>query len=120
MVAEEDAKKATDRIVDIQGQEAKSEKATDVVLRRLANMSRCVHLLKENSLLLSSQFKDMKKARDAAVLDLDGRLKEAQALTARVRRLCDELNSSKRCESTNCDPESTTHKVADALLISQT
>lgn len=54
-----------------------------------------------------------KKASVAAVSRFDDWLREERALEARVHKLCDKLNLLKRRESTNCDLEVTTRKVAD-------
>lgn len=52
-------------------------------------MLKSVGILREESLLLMSQLTKMEKARDAAVLGLAGRSREALALETRATILCD-------------------------------
>lgn len=73
-------------------------------------MSERVRLLKEEAHLLNSQLSKPKKAPDAAVSSSDGQMIEVRALELRERMLCDELDSPKRLESTNCDLEVNTRK----------
>lgn len=56
----------------------------------------------------------MIKARDSAFAEWNNRQRKVRAFETRVRLPGKELDSLKRCESTNCDVEVMTCKVADA------
>lgn len=114
MEVEDDAKTAADRLVDRQRYVTGSEKATNEALRQLADMLKRVGLLEGEALVSKLQLSKIGEAGDPAISGSDGRLRKVGALEALVRMLCDELGSHKYFESTNCDVEVITHKVAEA------
>lgn len=110
----EDTKKAAGGLIHMQQQVAVSERATDDALRRFTERSKRLGMLGGKVFLLKSQLNQIEKARKATVSDLDDWWREVRAFEAHMRVLCFELVLLKRRESTNCDPEFITHKVADA------
>lgn len=99
---EENAKRVVDRFIDFQKQGFQSEKVIDDAHRRLTKTSKRVGLLVEETFVLKPQLSKMKKARDAAVLSFDSRLRKVRVLESCVRMSCDKVDSLMRHESTKC------------------
>lgn len=76
-------------------------------------MPKRLRLLERDALVMMSPLRVVAKACDAAVSGSSGQLREVSAFEARVRMLCDELDSIKRRDSKNCNPEVFTREVAD-------
>lgn len=70
----------------------------DDALRRFTKLPRRAGLLESKTLVLNLLLRKMAKSRVAAVSVSDDRLRGVKALEARVRILCCDLDSSKRCE----------------------
>lgn len=110
--AEESAKKAVDRVIEIQKQVPVSKKAADDALWPFTWTSKRIRLLKGEALVSDLQLSKTGKADDAAVLNTDGRSKKICALEARVRMLRDELGLLRRSESTIFDLDDINCKAA--------
>lgn len=91
-----------------------SKKTTDDVLRFLIKISKRARQLGSKAVVLTSQLSKMGSARDVAELGRDEVPTKVSTLGARVRLLCDELDSLNRCELTKCDLKVISCRVADA------
>lgn len=90
------------------------KKVRDDALRRITEMLKRAILLKEEDFTLNFRLRIIKKTCEAAFSSFDGRLREMRTLGARVRMSCDELDSLRCCDPTNCSLEVTTCKVPEA------
>lgn len=107
-------KLATKKRADKKVQVARLAETARDALRRLTNSSRCVDLLEGGRQGLKSQLSKTVTGLDSVADESGNREREVKAFKPRVRMFGNEMDSLERLETSSCDLEMMTLKVADA------